>query len=61
MRPADSPQAAEWRAWLAVVFGRVYRSPAELRRIASRMLDRENRETALRYLRARAARSEVAR
>lgn len=61
MNRTESPQAAEWRAWLGVVFGRVYRSPAELRRIAGRMRDKENRETALRYLRARAARSEVAR
>lgn len=56
MRPTESPQAAEWRAWLAVLFGRTWRSPAALRRIASRMVDAENRETALRFLAARHAR-----
>ena len=51
MRPTDSQQATEWRAWLAVLFGRSWRSPAELRRIASRMVDAGNREAALRYVR----------
>lgn len=56
MSAADSQQAAEWRAWLAVLFGRSWRSPAELRRIASRLEDAGNRETALRFLAARHAR-----
>lgn len=50
MRRTESPQAAEWRAWLAVVLGRTYRTPAELRRIASRMRDPENRAVALRFI-----------
>ena len=50
MKAGESPQAAEWRAWLAVVFG-PYQTPARLRRIASRMVDAGNREAALRYVR----------
>ena len=50
MSAADSPQAAEWRAWLAVVYG-PYQTTARLRRIASRMVDAGNREAALRYVR----------
>lgn len=50
MNATVAPQAAEWRAWLAVVYG-PYQTPARLRRIAVRMVDAKNREAALRYVR----------